>query len=115
MCPEDISYLRQPDYEDGRSYSCRGTLDQNKATIFELSNLGEFNFLFIASKSTTKYCLTVTNGLFGLIPTRVSIQLNACSTKTTTERVLWKYDRRQVYNKAKNALWWAGDNSNNYL
>ena len=53
MCPEDISYISQPDYQDGRSYYCRGTLDRNKATIFELSNQGEFNFLFIASRIFT--------------------------------------------------------------
>ena len=42
------------------------------------------------------------------------IQLTDCLNNSISDNVLWKYDRRQVYNKAKQALWWNGDKSNNY-
>ena len=41
------------------------------------------------------------------------ILLTDCINTGITDRDLWKNDKRQVYTKSKNYLWWLGSDSNN--
>jgi hypothetical protein len=75
-------------------------LDPNKATIFEL--IPQWDGYFVL-KTQDNLCLTTT--LFG-----DGLMLIKC-TIFSNDRNIWKNDLGQVYNAAKGALWWNGDNS----
>ncbi len=85
---------------------CVGYLDPQKATIFELIPQSDGYFVL---KTQENYCLATTlfgDGLILIKDTRFS---NDCQRPNQSNK--WKNDLGQVYNAAKSAIWWNGDNS----
>ena len=60
---------------------------------------------------SVKLCLSVKQVTSKTGFTNTYLMLTDC---LQNDKDLWINDRRQVYNKAKNALLWNGDDCNNY-
>jgi hypothetical protein len=84
-------------------------LDPQKATIFELIPQWDGYFML---KTQENYCLITS--IFG---ERIILSKDSWFSKDCTwpnKSNIWKNDLGQVYNAAKSAIWWNGDNSNKF-